>query len=68
MSRIREIQLEAFHITSDEVLTWNQIYQILARAAGAPARALLRLPKLPGAVRHMALALALDDLRILLGS
>jgi nucleoside-diphosphate-sugar epimerase len=24
----------AFHITSDEVLTWNQIYSILARAAG----------------------------------
>lgn len=28
---------EAFHITSDEVLTWNQIYKILARAAGAEA-------------------------------
>ncbi len=26
---------EAFHITSDEVLTWNQIYQAVARAAGA---------------------------------
>ncbi len=25
---------EAFHITSDEWLTWNQIYQILADAAG----------------------------------
>jgi nucleoside-diphosphate-sugar epimerase len=25
----------AFHITSDEVLTWNQIYTILAHAAGA---------------------------------
>jgi nucleoside-diphosphate-sugar epimerase len=25
---------EAFHITSDELLTWNQIYQILGRAAG----------------------------------
>jgi nucleoside-diphosphate-sugar epimerase len=24
----------AFHITSDEVLTWDQIYTILARAAG----------------------------------
>ena len=24
----------AFHITSDELLTWNQIYAILARAAG----------------------------------
>ena len=27
---------EAFHITGDEVLTWNQILQIIARAAGAP--------------------------------
>jgi nucleoside-diphosphate-sugar epimerase len=26
---------EAFHITSDEVLSWNQIYTILAHAAGA---------------------------------
>jgi nucleoside-diphosphate-sugar epimerase len=26
---------EAFHITSDELLTWNQIYTLLARAAGA---------------------------------
>ena len=25
----------AFHITSDEVLTWNQIYEILGHAAGA---------------------------------
>lgn len=25
---------EAFHITSDEVLTWNQIFQIVGRAAG----------------------------------
>jgi nucleoside-diphosphate-sugar epimerase len=25
---------EAFHITSDELLTWNQIYTLLARAAG----------------------------------
>jgi nucleoside-diphosphate-sugar epimerase len=29
---------EAFHITSDEILTWNQIYQILARSAGAEAQ------------------------------
>lgn len=28
---------EAFHITSDELLTWNQIYQTLANAAGAEA-------------------------------
>ncbi len=26
---------EAFHITSDEVLTWNQIYEEIGRAAGA---------------------------------
>ncbi|MSP14366.1 MAG: SDR family oxidoreductase [Chloroflexi bacterium] len=25
---------DAFHITSDEVLTWNQIYEILGRTAG----------------------------------
>ena len=25
---------EAFHITSDEVLTWNQFYRIVAEAAG----------------------------------
>jgi nucleoside-diphosphate-sugar epimerase len=29
---------EAFHITSDEVLTWDQIYQTIARAAGAVAK------------------------------
>ena len=29
---------EAFHITSDEVLTWNQIGELLARAAGAEFR------------------------------
>ena len=28
---------EAYHITSDEVLTWNQIYTQLAKAAGAKA-------------------------------
>lgn len=27
---------EAFHITSDELLTWNQIFEIAARAARAP--------------------------------
>jgi nucleoside-diphosphate-sugar epimerase len=31
---------EAFHITSDELLTWDQIHQILARAAGTEARIL----------------------------
>jgi nucleoside-diphosphate-sugar epimerase len=29
---------EAFHITSDEVLTWNQVGEALARAAGAEFR------------------------------
>ncbi len=29
---------EAFHITSDEVLTWNQIYQYIAAAAGVEAK------------------------------
>lgn len=28
---------EAFHITSDEVLTWNQIYEAVAQAAGHTA-------------------------------
>lgn len=28
---------DVFHITSDEVLTWNQIFEIVARAAGAKA-------------------------------
>ncbi len=29
---------EAFHITSDELLTWNQIYETVAQAAGATAK------------------------------
>jgi nucleoside-diphosphate-sugar epimerase len=29
---------EAFHITSDEILTWNQIYASLAAAVGVKAR------------------------------
>ena len=29
---------EAYHITSDELLTWDQIFQIIARAAGTEAR------------------------------
>jgi len=29
---------EPFHITSDEVLTWDQIYKTLARAAGCEAK------------------------------
>ncbi len=28
---------QSFHITSDEILTWDQIYQIIADAAGATA-------------------------------
>src|SRR3954471_18601213 len=31
---------DAFHITSDELLTWNQIHELLAAAAGAEARIL----------------------------
>jgi nucleoside-diphosphate-sugar epimerase len=34
----------AFHITSDQVFTWNQIYEILAAAAGAPAPKLVHVP------------------------
>ena len=34
---------ETFHITSDEWLTWDQIHQILARAAGARAQ-LIHVP------------------------
>jgi len=29
---------EAFHITSDEVLTWNQLHETIARVLGVPAR------------------------------
>jgi nucleoside-diphosphate-sugar epimerase len=29
---------DAFHITSDELITWNQIHEMLAAAAGAAAR------------------------------
>jgi nucleoside-diphosphate-sugar epimerase len=35
---------ETFHITSDELLTWNQIHEILARAAGAPPPKLVHVP------------------------
>jgi nucleoside-diphosphate-sugar epimerase len=35
---------EAFHITSDEVLTWDQIYRIFATAAGAPPPTLVHVP------------------------
>lgn len=33
----------AFHITSDEALTWDQIYQATAEAAGVPAPKLLHI-------------------------
>ncbi len=33
----------AFHITSDEVLTWNQIYQAVAEAAGVKAPQLVHI-------------------------
>lgn len=33
----------AFHITSDEVLPWNQIYETLAAAAGAPQPRLVHI-------------------------
>lgn len=37
---------EAFHVTTDEVLTWNAIYETIARAAGAE----LRLVHVPSAL------------------
>jgi nucleoside-diphosphate-sugar epimerase len=35
---------DTFHITSDEVLTWNQIYLLMARAAGVDAPKLVHVP------------------------
>ena len=35
---------EAFHITSDELLTWNQLHEITARAAGAPPLQVVHVP------------------------
>jgi hypothetical protein len=34
---------EAFHITSDELLSWNHIYEIIATAAGVEAK-LVHIP------------------------
>jgi nucleoside-diphosphate-sugar epimerase len=34
----------AVHITSDELLTWNQIHELFARAAGAPPPKLVHVP------------------------
>lgn len=35
---------EAFHITSDEVLTWNQIYAEIAAAVGAKSPRIVKVP------------------------
>jgi len=35
---------DAYHITSDELLTWNQIYTILAHAAGVEEPQLVHVP------------------------
>lgn len=35
---------ESFHITSDEVVTWDQIYQIFAQAAGALPPQIVHVP------------------------
>jgi nucleoside-diphosphate-sugar epimerase len=35
---------EIFHITSDEILTWNRIFQIAAEAAGVAAPRFLHIP------------------------
>lgn len=35
---------EAFHITSDEVLTWNQIYAEICRAVGVRSPEILKIP------------------------
>lgn len=35
---------QAFHITSDEWLSWNQIYQLLAQAAGVKEPRLVHVP------------------------
>jgi nucleoside-diphosphate-sugar epimerase len=44
---------EAFHITSDEVLTWNQIYTLVGRAAGVRPK-LLHVPSERIAREHPA--------------
>jgi nucleoside-diphosphate-sugar epimerase len=44
---------EAFHITSDELLTWNDIAQSLARAAGCTAR-IVHVPSEQIAAEHAA--------------
>lgn len=39
-----QAQGEAFHITSDEVLTWNQIFRIVGRAAGVSDIDIVHVP------------------------
>jgi nucleoside-diphosphate-sugar epimerase len=50
MGRFRAIG-EAFHITSDEVLTWDQIYLTIARAAGCTPQ-LVHIPSEAIAARY----------------
>lgn len=50
----------AFHITSDEVLTWNQIYAIIAEALGAHAN-VVHIPS--DFIAHVAPELGADVLR-----
>jgi nucleoside-diphosphate-sugar epimerase len=35
---------EAFHVTSDEVLSWNQIFEVIAAAAGAAHPEFVHIP------------------------
>ncbi len=35
---------EAFHITSDELLSWNQIYRMIGAAAGVPNPEIVHIP------------------------
>jgi nucleoside-diphosphate-sugar epimerase len=35
---------DAFHITSDELLNWNQIFTLVANAAGVPAPEIVHVP------------------------
>jgi nucleoside-diphosphate-sugar epimerase len=43
---------EAYHITSDEVLTWNQIFRIVGRAAGVDEVKLVHVPSDVIAAHH----------------
>lgn len=43
---------EAFHITSDETLTWNQIYQSIANALGVPLKPYYVASEFLAAVDH----------------